>query len=327
MTIVSTGRYIPQTVVSNDDMAKIVETNDEWISTRTGIKTRCMAGGEPTSYMAAEASRHALEGFDGSASDIGMIVCSTITPDFHTPSVACLVQQAIGAKNAFCLDISCACSGFVHALDLAYRYISCGEIEHALVVSAETLSHIADFTDRSTCVLFGDGAGACVVSRGENKFASYMGADGDGAQFLYAASVYPQTPFETETGRNGHKSFDYAEDGFIHMNGKEVYKFSTSVMPLAIGKACEKMGIAPEELDLIIPHQANVRIVQTAMKHLHLPMEKAYLNIDKYGNTSSASIPIALDEAVREGAVKRGDTIAVVGFGAGLTYGASVFNW
>lgn len=325
--VAGTGRYAPETIVSNDDMSKMVDTSDEWISTRTGIRNRRMVKGEPTSYMAVEASRQALEGFDGSPEDIGLIICSTLTPDFYTPSVSCLVQAALGAKNAFCIDINCACTGFVQALDMAYKYIRCGDVRHVLIVSAEVLSHITDFSDRSTCVLFGDGAGACIVSADEGRFASSFGADGTGAPFLYASHLYPKTPFEDDASRTQGKNFDYIGDGFLHMNGKEVYKFAVSVMPRAVEQACGKMGITPQDIDLVIPHQANIRIMNTAMKNLRLPQEKAFYNIEDYGNTSSATIPFALDEAVRQGRIKKGDVIALVGFGAGLTFGAAVFDW
>lgn len=277
--------------------------------------------------MGARAAREAIARAGCTIEEIDMIVCSTITPDCHTPSVACIIQGELEAKNAFCLDVSCACSGFVNALDIAEKYIASGEVKTALVISAETLSHIANFEDRSTCVLFGDGAGACVVTKGDGRYASYLGADGTGASYLYASAHYPQTPFETEEAILRQKAFDYLDDGFIHMNGKEVYKFSTSVMPLAIQQACRKIKIEPQDISLIIPHQANVRIIRTGMKNLGLPIEKAYVNIDKTGNTSSASIPIALDEACRENRIHRGDIIAVVGFGAGLTFAAAVFDW
>ena len=325
--IAATGRYIPETVVSNDDMAKLVETSDEWISTRTGIRTRYMAKGEPTSYMAVEAARDALSRFSGEAEDIGMILCTTITPDYHTPSMACIVQAAIGAKNAFCMDLNAACSGFIYALDIAQKYLASGMVKNVLVVSAETLSHLANFEDRTTCVLFGDGAGACIISGGEGRYASFLGADGNGAGFLYATSFYPRTPFEEEGALEGYQAFPHVSDGFLHMDGKEVYKFSTAAMPRCIRKAVERLGVGVEDIDLIIPHQANVRIVQTAMKNLGLPLEKAYMNIDKFGNTSSASIPIALEEVVRAERLKKGDLVALVGFGAGLTYGATIFDW
>lgn len=325
--IVSTGRYIPDTIVTNDDMAGIVETSDEWISTRTGIRTRRVVAGEPTFFMAASAAKQALEGFSGTAADIDMIVCSTITPDFHTPSVSCLVQEATGAVNAFCIDISCACTGFVQAVDMAQKYISAGEVKTVLVVSAEVLSRIVDFTDRETCVLFGDGAGACIVQGAAARYTSFFGADGSGSNSLYATQFYPCTPFESEAQRRLQRREALLDDGFIHMDGRAVYKFSTAAIQTVIEKACGKLGIVPGDISLIIPHQANERIVATAMKRLGLPIERAFLNIAKFGNTSSASIPIALDEVARLSLIKPGELCALVGFGAGLTFGAAIFEW
>lgn len=327
ISIVSTGRYIPEREITNDDMAGIVETSDEWISTRTGIRARHMAQGEPTFFMAACAAKQALLEYSGEAQDIDLIICSTITPDYHTPSVSCLVQKAIGAKNAFCIDISCACTGFVQAVDMAQKYLASGEVKTVLVLSAEVLSRIVDFTDRTTCVLFGDGAGACILTASQKRYASYFGADGTGSDYLYATHSYPQNPFERDESLDRHRAPEEINNDYIHMDGKAVYKFSTLVMPRSIENACQKLGVTPGEIKLIVPHQANERIVVTAMKHLHLPQERAYLNLSKFGNTSSASIPIALDEVRRSGLLKSGDLCAIVGFGAGLTFGAAVFEW
>ncbi len=326
LRIAATGSYVPERIVTNNDMAKIVETSDEWIVSRTGIRERRLAAGESTSFMAAEAARCALESFEGSAQDIDLIICSTITPDFHTPSVACMVARSLSLKvQGF--DISAACSGFVYALDIAQKYLMAGAAKTVLVVSAETLSHLANFRDRSTCVLFGDGAGACIVQASEGRYASFLGTDGMGAELLYATSPYALSPFETEEAVRAGCAFSAEADGFVHMDGKEVYKFSTEAMPHCIEKACESLSVSPQQLGLIVPHQANLRIVRTAMKRLELPEERAYLNIDRYGNTSSASIPLALDEANREGRISRGELVALVGFGAGLTYGCAVFDW
>jgi 3-oxoacyl-[acyl-carrier-protein] synthase-3 len=327
LKIVATGRYVPDTAVTNDDMAKLVDTNDEWISSRTGIRQRRLAAGEPTSFMAVEAAKRALEAFSGEAEEIDLIVCSTITPDFHTPSVACLVARALGLKGAAAFDVSAACSGFVYALDIAQKYLETGAAKTALVLSAETLSHITNFEDRSTCVLFGDGAGACIVQPSDGRYASILGADAETAHVLYATIPYPPTPFEKEEALAKGRAFEVVNDGFIHMDGTEVYKFSTEAMPACIQAACEKLGVQPEALGLIIPHQANLRIVRTAMKRLGLPEDRAYLNIDRYGNTSSASIPLALDEANQEGRLQPGSLVALVGFGAGLTYGCALFSW
>lgn len=324
--IAATGRYLPERVVTNDDMAKIVETSDEWISSRTGIHERRMATGESTSFMAVEAAKRALESFGGTKEEIDLIICSTITPDFHTPSVACLIARALGLRvRGF--DVSAACSGFVYALDVAQKYLAAGAAKTVLVISAETLTHLANFEDRASCVLFGDGAGACIVQPGEGRYASYLGTDGMGAEMLYATAPYTLTPFETQEAVEAGRAFPAIADGFVHMDGKEVYKFSTEMMPYCIEQACGELGVQPQQLRLIIPHQANMRIVRTAMKRLGLPEERAYMNIDRCGNTSSASIPLALDEANREGRLAGGGLVAVVGFGAGLTYGCAVFDW
>lgn len=326
--IVSTGRYIPDKEITNEDLSRIVETNDEWIATRTGIRRRHISQGEPNFFMATHAAKEVLKDFSGEAEDIDLILCSTLSPDYYTPSLSCLVAGAIGATSAFCIDVNCACTGFVQAVDMAHKYLAAGDVKTVLVIASEVLSRIVDFTDRATCVLFGDGAGACIVQKDDTKrFASTFGADGKGGNFLYATHTYPRTPFETDERCERHRTPDMEDNGFIHMDGKEVYKFSTSVMPRMVEACCKKLSITPQDLRMIVPHQANERIVATGMKHLKLPMEKAYLNIEQFGNTSSATIPIALDEVIRKKLLQPGDLVALVGFGAGLTYGATVIEW
>ena len=293
ITILSTGRYIPEDCIANEDFTKFVETSDEWIRTRTGIATRHFANGEPTWYMGAMAAKAALERESIAPEQIDLLLVSCCTPDYLTPSVACMIQRELGLKKAHCIDINCACSGFVYGLDMARRYLNCGdgEIQTVLLVSTERLSQMLDFTDRSTCVLLGDGAGAVVVKRRENTIYAFSG----GA-----------------------------------MDGREVYRFSTRVFPELLRSCCGKLGLQVSDLDHIIPHQANYRIVDTAMKALGLDEEekkKVFLNLDKYGNTGSASISIALDEMNSQGLLKRGDRMAVAGFGGGLTYAGIVFEW
>ena len=327
VSIIGTGMYLPENVITNDDLAKIVDTNDEWITSRTGIKTRCIADNITTFKMGANAAEEALKNANLDATDIDLIIVSTATPDYVTPSTACFIANEIGATNAVCFDVSCACAGFVYALDMANRYLVDDEYKNILVVSSEMLSKITDYSDRSTCVLFGDGAGACVVQKSDKLFACHLGADVSGISKLFGRGIAPSNPFMKS-------EFDRLSDGFIesnghslYMDGREVYKFATKIMPKAVKIACEKAGITPEDLDLIVPHQANIRIVETAAKNLKLPLEKFYINVEKYGNTSSASIPICLAEAISDGSIKRGDKICIVGFGAGLTYAAAVIEW
>ena len=328
VNIIGVGKYVPDLIVTNDMLSEIVETNDEWITTRTGIKSRHITNGEPTYHLGAMSAREAVKDAGIDPKDIGLIIVTTITNDFSTPSVACLIQREIGAVGSMAIDVNCACSGFVYAFDMAKRYLETDKnLKYVLVVSAEELSKITDYTDRSTCVLFGDGAAAVVLEKSENKiFSSYLGADGTGAEFLLARSYQSETPFTAN-----HEIFDdkmpAGNSHYLFQNGKEVYKFATRTLPVAVNNSCEKIGITPDELDIIIPHQANVRIIETAAKNLHLSMDKFYLNLDTHGNTSSASIPLALYDAVKDKNLKRGDKACIVGFGAGLTYGGVVFEF
>lgn len=328
VNIIGVGKYVPDLVVTNDMLSEIVETNDEWITTRTGIKSRHITNNEPTFHLGAMSAKEAIADAGINPNDIGLIIATTITNDFSTPSIACLIQREIGAVGSMAIDINCACAGFVYAFDMAERYLRTDDnIKYVLVVSAEELSKITDYTDRSTCVLFGDGAAAVVLERSENKiFSSFLGADGTGAEFLLARSYKSETPFNKDHERFDDKMPD-GNSHFLFQNGKEVYKFATKTLPLAVISSCEKIGITPSDLDVIIPHQANVRIIETAAKNLNLSMDKFYLNLDSHGNTSSASIPLALYDAVKDGSLKRGDKACIVGFGAGLTYGGVVFEF
>lgn len=329
INILSTGSYDPALTVTNNDFCKIIETNDEWISSRTGIKQRRMNNGEPTWYLGAMAAKQAIERAGIDVKDIGLIIDCTITPDYATPSTACVIQRELGASNAACFDLSAACSGFVYSLDTAYRYLATdSDLKYVLIVANENLSHLLNFKDRTSCILFGDGAAAVIVERSEKLFTSWIGADGTGAAYLYSKHIPPVHPFMTEDRLNIDDGTDpEVQDYGLVQDGKEVYKFATRALPLAVKKAAEKIGYDINDIDVFIPHQANLRIIETAAKNLGVSMDKFFTNIHEHGNTSSASIPIALNDAVMQGAVKRGDKVCLVGFGAGLTMGAVIIEY
>ncbi len=332
--ILGTGGFMPEGKLANEDFTRFIETNDEWIRTRTGIKERRIATGEPTWYMGAQAAKSAIECANIDPAEIALIIDTTITPDYCTPSMSCIIQRETGAVNAACFDMNAACSGFVYAMDMAHRFLKTEpSAKYALVIANEQLSRITNYEDRSSCILFGDGAAAAVVEYNKDAlYSSYIGADGTGAKALFAKSALPRSPFvdEEKEARQWH-DFDPAPEGrYAHgmkQDGKEVYRFAIHAMPKAAAAAADKIGFDLEKIDKIIPHQANIRIIETAMKNMKLPMEKAVVNIAKHGNTSSASIPIAFDEAVRSGEIKRGDKICFVGFGAGLTYAAIIMEY
>lgn len=327
VTILGAGKYLPKKLITNNDLSKLVDTNDEWITTRTGINTRHIIDDETTYLMGTKASLDALKNANLTPQDVDIIFATTVTNDYLTPSLACLVANGIGAPNAVCIDVNCACAGFVYAVDMARRYLMDNEYKTALVVSSEMLSKLTDYTDRTTCVLFGDGAGACVLQKSESLYACHLGADATGSTKLFARGIHANNPFRSTP-------FDPLSDGLaqsnghaIYQDGKEVYKFATKTMPMAVKKACEKASIRPDELKLIFPHQANLRIIETAAKNLKLPIENFYVNIQNHGNMSSACIPICLAEAIEKNLIKKGDKICLVGFGAGLTYGSIVMEW
>ena len=321
--ILGTGHYVPDKIVTNADLEKMVETSDEWIQSRTGIRERHIApDGINTSDMCTIAARQALEMAHTKPEEVDMIIVCTLTPDTTIPSTACIVQKNLGAVHAAVFDLYAACSGFVYGAITASQYIESGMCKRVLVIGAEILSRFMDFTDRNTCVLFGDGAGAAVlgpVEQGYGILGADMGADGNGGKYLHIRSsgvgILP-----TDEARAKHLTY-------IKMDGKEVYKFAVRVMGRTAEKALERAGLTHEDIDLLVPHQANIRIIQSAAKRLHLPMEKVFVNIDKYANTSGASIPIALDEANHQGCMKKGDIIVLAGFGAGLTWAGLVMKW
>ncbi|MCD8095026.1 MAG: ketoacyl-ACP synthase III [Ruminococcus sp.] len=325
--ILGVGRYVPELVATNDDYAKIVETSDEWITQRTGIKTRHISDGEPTYYLGAMSAKEAIENAGIAAEDIGLILVTTCTPDYFTPSTACLIQRELGVVGCPAIDLNCACSGFVYAVDMARRYLLCDDIKYVLVVAAEELSKFVDYSDRSTCILFGDAAAAVVLEKSEDTlFSSFLAADGSGAGYLASRAMLTINPFR-QTDSEFDMQMPEPNKHYLLQDGKEVYKFATKAMPYAVEKACEAAGIEPDDLDAIIPHQANIRIIETAAKHLHVPIDKMVLNIADYGNTSSASIPNAFYDGIESGRIKHGDKVCFVGFGGGLTYGACIVEY
>lgn len=321
--IIGTGKYVPERILTNQQLEQMVETNDEWIVTRTGIKERRMAAeAEATSDLAYEAAKKAIAAAGLTAEDIDLIIVATITPDMFFPSTACLLQDKLGAKKAAAFDLSAACSGFIYGLATATNMIASGMYKHVLVVGAETLSRITDYTDRNTCILFGDGAGAVVLGQVEEGrgFKSFeLGADGSGGELLKVKGGGSRLPASAETLSE--------KQHFIYMAGNDVFKFAVRIMGSAAEDALVKAGMTKEDIDLLIPHQANIRIIQSALNRLDLAEDKAMINLDKYGNMSAASIPVALAEAVEQNRIKEGDCLLFVGFGGGLTWGASVLIW
>lgn len=327
INILGTGSYVPEQKLTNDDFTRFVETNDEWIRTRTGITERRMAGWEPTWYMGLNAAQQAIETACINSEEIGLIISCSVTPDFLTPSMASVIQHKVGAENAAAFDLNAACSGFVYAMDTARRFLETdSSMKYVLVVATEALSRFIDFTDRTTCILFGDGASAAIVERSNKMYSSCLASDGSGAQALYARSlnVAPEIAVEHEFD----DGFEI-KDNMHHLiqDGKTVYKFAVNALPKAFETAAEKIGVTKDDIDWFIPHQANIRIIETAAKKLGVSMDKFVVTLDHFGNTSSASIPLALDEAIRNGTVKKGDKIALIGFGAGLTYGGIVMEY
>ena len=321
--ILGTGRCLPKKILTNSDLEKIVETTDEWIHSRTGIAERRIAGKEEsTSDLAIGAAKEALENAGVKAEELDAIFTCTCTPDMVFPSVSCLVQSALGAKRAMAMDISAACSGFIFGLATVRCYIESGVAKKILLIGVDTLSKITNWQDRATCVLFGDGAGAAVLSAesGESGILSvYTASDGTRAGILKVPGGGSREPISQKV--LDEKSYT------IQMDGPEVYKLAVTKMVEASVKALELAGIKASELKLIIPHQANLRIIESVAKRLDVPTERVFVNVQKYGNMSAATTIIALDEAQREGRLKRGDLVELVAFGAGLTWGASVIRW
>lgn len=321
--IIGIGSHLPENIVTNKDLEKIVDTNDEWIRTRTGIEKRRMADeNTATSDISIEAAKKAMEMANVEAKDIDLVIVATITPDMSFPSTACIVQDKLGASNAAAFDLKAACSGFIYGLAVGKQFIESGMYKHVLVIGAETMTKILDWQDRNTCVLFGDGAGAVVlgeVAPNEGIMEISMGADGSGGKFLNQPSSGSRIPLSQESLDN--------RLNYLKMDGSDVFKFAVRKMASETKKVLDMGGLSVDDINMIIPHQANVRIIEGAAKRLKVSMDKMYLNLNEYGNMSAASIPVALDEAYRTGNVKKGDKLVVVGFGAGLTWGASLITW
>ncbi len=327
MRIIGTGSSLPQQVVTNEDLSKIMDTSDEWISSRTGIKERHLAKEETTVSMSAEAAGRALRNAGIKAEDVDLIIVATITGDYITPSTACEVQAELGAEHAAAFDINAACSGFMFALHTAYAYLQTGIYKTALVVGAETLSKIMDWSDRSTCVLFGDGAGAVVVRAGGEEsneegnggglLAFEQGTDGSRGKVLACEGRKNQNPLVQNP----------FVPSYVDMDGQEVYKFAVSTVPASILRVLEMSGTAAEDIKYFVLHQANIRIIQSVAKRLKADIEKFPVSLDHCGNVSAASVPILLDEMNQKGMLARGDKIVMSGFGGGLTWASAVIEW
>lgn len=320
--ISGTGSYLPEQVLTNHDLEKMVDTSDEWIVTRSGIKERRIAGSEEaTSDLATKAALNACNNAGVPPSDIDLIIVSTVTPDMIFPSTACIVQKNIGAFNAASFDVEAACTGFIYGITIASQFIENGFYKNVLVIGADVLSRITDWEDRSTCVLFGDGAGAVVLSSSNEPgiLSCYLASDGTGSKHLLCPAGGSRLPASHETVE---KRLHYT-----NMDGNEVFKFAVKALPEAVKRVTEKCDIKLSDIDWLIPHQANIRIIESASKKLGIPDDKVVVTIDRYGNNSSASIPIAIDSYVRDKKIKNGDVLALVGFGSGLTWGSSVIKF
>ncbi len=321
--IAGTGSYAPGKILTNADLEKMVDTSDEWIRTRTGIEQRrVMEEGYATSDSAVASAKKALENAGMKSGEVEMIIVATITPDMFFPSTACFVQEKLGLSGNIAFDVGAACSGFIYSLATAYQYLAAGMVKNALVIGAETLSRVTDWKDRSTCVLLGDGAGAAVLKTAEDSsgIKSFsLGADGSSWELLYLPGGGSRMPATVHT----------VEDRmhYIKMKGNELFKIAVRVLVKAALDALKKAGLGAEDVDLLVPHQANLRIINAVSERLGLAPEKVYTNLQKYGNTSAASIPIALDEANQNGRLNKGDIVVLDAFGGGLTWGACVLEW
>ena len=319
--IMGTGSYVPERILTNNDLAKIVDTNDEWITTRTGIRERRIAADdEATSDLAFKAAEKAIIDAGIDKNEIELIIVATMTQDHLTPSTAALVQDKLGIKAA-AFDVSAACTGFIYGFTAGYSFIKAGIYKKVLVIGAETMSRVTDWEDRGTCILFGDGAGAVVLGEVETGgfLASHLAADGSGACELIVPAGGSRKAATAETIEN--------REVYLKMNGREIFKFAVKAFPESVENVLTQQNLIADDIDIFIPHQANVRIIESIAKRFNQPLDKFFVNLHKYGNTSGASIPIALDEASKEGRFKKGDKIVATGFGGGLTYGSILFEW
>ena len=323
VSIIGTGSYVPEKILTNEDLSHMVDTSDEWITTRTGIKQRRIAAkDENTSDMATRAALNAIEQAKISPKEINLILVATATPDMLFPATACFVQKKIGATNAACLDVSAACAGFLFAVEIAQQFITSHTYDTVLVIGADKLTSITNWSDRNTCVLFGDGAGAAILRhRGGSHgvISTHIGSDGEYSDILFMPGGGSRCPITRDNVDLNLQT--------IHMNGKEVYKQAVTAMLSAAKKALEQAGLSIHDIACVIPHQANLRIIEAIADRLGIPLEKFYVNLDRYGNTSAAAVAIALDEANRSGRIKAGDYILMVVFGGGLTWAGTVIEW
>ncbi|NMA82593.1 MAG: ketoacyl-ACP synthase III [Epulopiscium sp.] len=323
LQIMGTGRWVPEQQLTNEDLSSIVDTTDEWITSRTGIRTRHISTWENTSDLASKAAQMALQQANIQMEEVDLIIVATMTPDSSMPSTACLVQKQLQAKNAVCFDVSAACSGFVYAMTIAKQFLQTGFYKTAVVIGAEVLSKVIDWQDRNTCVLFGDGAGAVVLQHSQDLGveACYLGSDGQGDDLLECKGVALQNPLKpcTQTESLRRPS--------MTMKGREVFQFALQIVPACIQQLLDQSGYTIEQIDHIVLHQANIRILEGVAKKMKVPKEKFYSNMEYYGNTSAASIPIALDEMREQNLLKKGDKVILVGFGGGLTWGAILLTW
>lgn len=317
--IIGTGSYVPENILTNDGMSKLVETSDEWISSRTGIRERRITMGESTSDLAIHAAKAAIEDAGISPEEIDLIIVATMTPDACLPNVACIVEEAVGANHALCFDMNAACTGFVYGLNTVAAYIDSGLAKMALLIGAETVSGVLDWNDRSTCVLFGDGAGAVIVKKSLRRgfIGSYMDSDASKKEALLCHGRQVKNPYIEED----------KEISYIKMNGQEVFKFAITKVPECICRLLNKTHTRMEEIKYFVLHQANRRIITSVARRLKLEEEKFPVNVDRYGNTSAASIPILLDELNQNGQLKKGDKLILSGFGGGLTWAAVLIEW
>ena len=324
-SIQGTGAYLPEKRLTNADLEQLVDTNDEWIVQRTGIRERRIASdSECTSDLAYEAAKVALEAAEVKPGDVDAIILATVTPDTYCPAAAVYVQEKLGAGTAGAFDLSAACSGFVYGLSLGSSMIATSMAERVLVIGAETLSRYVDYEDRGTCILFGDGAGAVLLARSSETSGSYVAdsfiqSDGAGAELIDIPGGGARLPAT-------HDTVD-ARQHFLRVQGREVFKFATRVIVELVERALERNGLSLDDIKLLVPHQANFRIIEAALRRLNLPEERCFLNLERYGNTSGAAVPIALHEAVTEGRLERGDWVLLLGFGAGLTWGYNLIKW
>ena len=322
-SITGVGSFLPEKVLTNDDLSKMLDTTDEWITKRTGIRERrIVENGVAASDLAVQASLRALDAANVLPTEVDLIITSTITPDCIFPSTSCYIQEKLGARNAGSFDLLAACAGFVYALSVAKGFVASGAMKTVLVVGAECMSKVTDYTDRSTCILFGDGAGAVVVQQGNGRreiVTTHLGSDGSQAELLTLPAGGSKLPASRETVESGLH--------YIKLRGKEVFRQAIVNLVDVVTKAAADNNMQVEDFDMVIPHQSNIRIIEAAMEKLGLPKERAYVNIDRYGNTSSASIPIAIDEIEKGQLLKPGDTAVLVAFGGGLAWGSSVIKW